>query len=57
MPACDNESALLWLEKACEARDAFLPMLVKVDPRMHLLHGDARYHIAMSAPDPKPDVG
>jgi tetratricopeptide (TPR) repeat protein len=39
----DNESALLWLEKASEARDAFLPMLVKVDPRMHLLHGDARY--------------
>jgi tetratricopeptide (TPR) repeat protein len=39
----DNENALLWLEKACEARDSFLPMLVKVDPRMHLLHGDARY--------------
>lgn len=39
----DSESVLLWLEKACEARDAFLPMMVKVDPRMHPAHGDARY--------------
>jgi hypothetical protein len=39
----DNESALLSLENACEAREAFLPMLVKVDPRMHTLHGEARY--------------
>jgi tetratricopeptide (TPR) repeat protein len=39
----EDESALLWLEKACEARDAFLPLLVKVDPRMHALHGEARF--------------
>ncbi len=39
----DNENALLSLENAYEAREAFLPMLVKVDPRMHHLHGEARY--------------
>jgi len=39
----DQENAVLWLEKACEACDAFLPLLVKVDPRMHVLHGEARY--------------
>jgi hypothetical protein len=39
----DNESALLSPEKACEARDAFLPMVVKVDPPIHPLHGEARY--------------
>ncbi len=39
----DQDNALLWLEKACEARDAFLPLIVKVDPRMHQLHGQERY--------------
>jgi eukaryotic-like serine/threonine-protein kinase len=39
----DTENALLWLEKACEARDGFLPLIVKVDPRMYQFHGDERY--------------
>jgi eukaryotic-like serine/threonine-protein kinase len=39
----DAENALLWLEKACEARDGFLPLVVKVDPRMYQLHGEERY--------------
>ena len=45
----DSESALIWLENACEARDAFLPMLVKVDPRMHLLHATRAIRRSYSA--------
>jgi serine/threonine-protein kinase len=39
----DKENALLWLEKACEARDAFLPLLGNVDPRLDALHGEPRF--------------
>jgi len=39
----DKENALLWLEKACDGRDGFLPMFVNVDPRLDGLHGEERY--------------
>jgi len=39
----NKEDALFWLEKAREGRDGYLPLVVKVDPRMHGLHGEARY--------------
>lgn len=39
----DRDNALLWLEKACDGRDAFLPLQVKVDPRLDELHGEERF--------------
>ena len=39
----DRENALFWLEKAREGRDGYLPLVVKVDPRMQELHGETRY--------------
>jgi serine/threonine protein kinase/tetratricopeptide (TPR) repeat protein len=39
----DDESALLYLENGCEAREAFLPMMVKVDPRFRRLRSEVRY--------------
>jgi hypothetical protein len=43
VPKLVEVTLVFGFEKITEAREAFLPMLVKVDPRMHPLHGEARY--------------
>jgi Tfp pilus assembly protein PilF len=40
--AGDRENALLWLRKAKEARNLSFP-LAGLDPKLAILHGDARY--------------
>ena len=38
----EKENALIWLEKACDARDGMAGIMLKVDPRMQGLRGELR---------------
>ncbi len=41
---CENDSAVLWLQKAYEERSVWLIHLhLKVDPRLQMLHQDPRF--------------